>query len=317
MQPLPTPQELSILNHERAFKMSETTHTTTRPLIARIFLSPVEKRLRAGWRLLLHTALLIAITLILFIALRFWDNFPMSEQLIAMIAITLATWIARRFLDRRSLPSLGFRFDRHTLPDLGLGMVLPALMMGLIYICEWAFGWLRFEAWAWNVVSWEEIYYNLISMLAAFIAVGYYEELLSRGYHLQNLKDGLNLPWAVFLSSSVFAVLHLGNPHAGWLSTLGILAAGYFLAYGWIRTGQLWLPIGLHIGWDFFEGPIFGFPVSGLNTFRLIHHNIHGPTMITGGDFGPEAGLILVPALLLGAFLIRLYTRHRNQPSTP
>jgi membrane protease YdiL (CAAX protease family) len=296
--------------------MNETTPPTARPLIARIFLSADERRLRAGWRLLLHTALLVAITLLSFIAFRPLGNFPMSEQIIAMISITLATWIARRFLDRRSFPSLGFRFDRHTLSDLGFGIVLPALMMGLIYLCEWAFGWLRFEAWAWNVVSWEEIYYNLIGALAAFIAVGYYEELLSRGYHLQNLKDGLNLHWAVFLSSSVFAVLHLGNPHAGWLSTLGILAAGYFLAYGWIRTGQLWIPIGLHIGWNFFEGPIFGFPVSGLNTFRLIHHSVHGPTMITGGDFGPEAGLILLPAIAVGALLIRLYTRRRNQPST-
>jgi membrane protease YdiL (CAAX protease family) len=291
--------------------------TVTQRFLPYIFMSADERRLRAGWRLLLHAALLLAIMLILLIALLFWTRLPSSDLLMALIAITLATWIARRFLDRRSFPSLGFRFDRHTLPDLGLGMVLPALMMGLIYICEWAFGWLRFEAWAWNVVSWEEIYYNLISMLAAFIAVGYYEELLSRGYHLQNLKDGLNLHWAVFISSLGFSVLHLDNPHAGWPSTLGILAAGYFLAYGWIRTGQLWLPIGLHIGWNFFEGPIFGFPVSGLNTFRLIHHSIHGPTMITGGDFGPEAGLILLPAIVVGALLIRLYTRRRNQLSTP
>ncbi len=296
--------------------MNENTHTAARPFLARIFLSADERRLRAGWRLLLHAALLLAIMLILLIALRFWVRLPSSDLLVSLIAITLATWIARRFLDRRSFPSLGFRFNRHTLSDFGLGIALPCLMMGFIYFCEWAFGWLRFEAWAWNVVSWEEVYYNLISSLAAFIAVGYYEELLSRGYHLQNLKDGLNLHWAVFLSSSVFAVLHLGNPHAGWLSTLGILAAGYFLAYGWIRTGQLWLPISLHIGWNFFEGTIFGFPVSGLNTFRLIHHSISGPTMITGGDFGPEAGLILLPALLIGALLIRLYTRRRNQPST-
>lgn len=296
--------------------MNETNQTTARPFLARIFLSPDEKRLRAGWRILLHTVLLLAITIILMIPLLFWYRLPRSDLLIALVGITLATWIARRFVDRRSFTSLGFRFDRHTLPDLGLGIVLPALMMGLIYICEWAFGWLRFEAWAWDVLSWEEIYYNLISMLAAFIAVGYYEELLSRGYHLQNLKDGLNLHWAVFISSLAFSVLHLNNPQAGWQSILGILAAGYFLAYGWIRTGQLWLPIGLHIGWNFFEGPIFGFPVSGLNTFRLIFHSIQGPTLITGGDFGPEAGLIVLPALLLGAGLIRLYTHYRIKPST-
>jgi hypothetical protein len=74
----------------------------------------------------------------------------------------------------------------------------------------------------------------------------------------------------------------------------------------------LWLPIGLHLGWNFFEGNIFGFPVSGLDTFRLIRHSINGPTWLTGGPFGPEAGLIILPAMALGIWLMIIFTRGRD-----
>ena len=86
----------------------------------------------------------------------------------------------------------------------------------------------------------------------------------------------------------------------------------YFLLMAYLRTGQLWLSIGLHIGWNFFEGVVFGFPVSGLDIYRLIRHQIQGPEIWTGGAFGPEAGLIVLPALVIGAVLIYLYTRNRT-----
>jgi hypothetical protein len=139
-----------------------------------------------------------------------------------------------------------------------------------------------------------------------------YEELLSRGYWLRNLTDGINLPWAVFISSAIFSLAHLSNPGASIFSVLGILGAGYFLAYPVLRTGQLWLAIGLHIGWNIFEGPIFGFPVSGLDTPGLLLHSNAGPEWLTGGPFGPEAGFIVFPAMALGAYLIYLYTQSRS-----
>jgi hypothetical protein len=70
--------------------------------------------------------------------------------------------------------------------------------------------------------------------------------------------------------------------------------------------------MGLHLGWNFFEGPVFGFPVSGTSSFRLIRHTVDGPTTLTGGQFGPEAGLIVIPALLFGAALLWAYTRGRS-----
>jgi hypothetical protein len=196
--------------------------------------------------------------------------------------------------------------------DIVIGIAISAIILGGIFVVEWGFGWLQFEGFAWESFTATNIIVGVGRWAIIFLLVGWYEELFSRGYVLQNLADGLNLPAAIFLSSVLFSAAHLSNPGASLASIVGILAAGYFLAYGYVRTRQLWLPIGLHIGWNFFEGPIFGFPVSGMVTYPLLMHAQAGPDLITGGAFGPEAGLIVVPALGMGCILIYQYTRERR-----
>lgn len=311
--------------------MTDSPPAPSRSLAARIFLSPDEPRLRAGWRLLIHSLALVAAYFVFsfmlggaILAYAAFSGQPieldavaLSENPIVLFAgsigmafiATLVTWPARRFLDRRSFASLGLRWDRHALPDLVFGVWLGGLLMGLIYLFEWAVGWLTFEGWGWQTASNWAIW--MLGTLIVYVAVGYYEELLSRGYHLQNLADGLNLPLGLVLSSAVFSLAHLTNPDAKLLSVIGIFAAGFFLAYGWIRTRQLWIPIGLHIGWNFFQGTVFGFPVSGLGGFHLIRQTVAGSQIITGGAFGPEAGLVGLAAMGVGAGLIWLYTRSR------
>ncbi|HBX68236.1 MAG TPA: hypothetical protein DEH25_02295 [Chloroflexi bacterium] len=200
-----------------------------------------------------------------------------------------------------------------------LGIVITIPMMGLIFAIEWAAGWLTFEGFAWQFDPLGLVIQETAIIFLVFVFVGWNEELLSRGYHLQTLESGLNTFWAVLLSSAVFGVMHLGNPNSEskWFVATGILLAGVFLAFGYLRTRQLWLPIGLHIGWNFFEGSGFGFPVSGLEMYRLTRVTIDGPALWTGGDFGPEAGLVLIPALLLGFALIYAFTRHRTVEQNP
>ena len=178
--------------------------------------------------------------------------------------------------------------------------------MGLIFLTEGALGWLRIRDFAWNATI-----ATLGEALLLWALVAWNEELLFRGYLLVNLRDGLNTPWAVVLSSLLFAVAHGQNPHMGWPALLGLVLAGLFLADGWLTTGRLWLPLGLHLGWNLFEGTVFGFPVSGMTFPSLVVSDIHGPTLLTGGAFGPEAGLLLVPALALGAWLMH---RRANEP---
>jgi hypothetical protein len=122
------------------------------------------------------------------------------------------------------------------------------------------------------------------------------------------MAEGMNLTLGILLSSLFFASGHLLNPNMNWIAAVGLFLAGLFLAFAYTRTRQLWLPIGLHIGWNFFEGTVFGFPVSGLSLFGMIDHSVNGPVLFTGGAFGPEAGLVLLPALALGTILVYYYT---------
>ncbi len=299
--------------------MSEIQPTPKRNFIAQIFLSSDEPRLRAGWRLFLQTLLMVIIAVILqsVLGLFFTPGKNGNLDLFISQVVELVTLQARYILHADfwtsvHLSAWGYRStSRHSI-DVLIGIAITFVMMGLIYVAEVAAGWLTFESFAWQNDSVPTVMTGVLTFLAVFIFVGWNEELLSRGYHLQTLASGLNVFWGVVISSSLFGLAHLGNPNATWVSAAGIFFAGVFLAYGFLRTGQLWLSIGLHIGWNFFEGVVFGFPVSGLDIYRLIRHQIQGPEIWTGGAFGPEAGLIVLPALGIGAVLIYLYTRDRT-----
>jgi membrane protease YdiL (CAAX protease family) len=205
------------------------------------------------------------------------------------------------------------QLNQQTLPDILAGIGITLVQMGFIFAVMLSLGWLTLEGFAWEVDPVGTVITGVLTFFVVYIFVGWQEELLSRGYHLQTLASGINLFWGVVLSSAVFGVLHIFNPGATWASTVGIFFAGIYLAYAYIRTKQLWLPIGLHIGWNFFQGVVFGFPVSGTTAYALTRINVHGPELWTGGRFGPEAGLIVLPSLIVGGILIYLYTMRRAE----
>jgi membrane protease YdiL (CAAX protease family) len=297
--------------------LSNPTAPPQRSFLAAIFTSPSEPRLRAGWRLLAQTILLIILSIAAGLVIYFLPNSLASSyslligELAELFAFAGSIYLACRFLDKRSFTSLGFKIDKYVLFDIFAGIIITFIMMGLIFIAMQTLGWLKLESFAWNTDSAVMVITQVILFFFIFILVGFNEEILFRGYHLQTITSGLNLFWGLIISSIIFGGLHLANPNATWVSAAGIFFAGLFLAYGYVRTQQLWLSIGLHIGWNFFEGVVFGFPVSGLTIYPLIHINVSGPKVWTGGAFGPEAGLIILPALALGAVLIYLYTRSR------
>lgn len=302
-----------------------------RSALARVFISPDERRLRAGWRLLLQTVLLLVLTLaglglvtVLLAALPITITFAATGgagvatlALVQLVTITASVYLARRFLDRRSFRSLGLWLDSRAPRDLAFGILVAGVMMGLIYLVESLLGWLRFESFAWESLPASTVALGALGAFVVFVFVGWQEELYTRGYWLQNVADGLSLTWGVGISSLAFALLHLANPNVSPLAVAGLFLAGVYLAYGYVLTRQLWLPIGVHIGWNFFEGTVFGFPVSGTESLHLIRHTVSGPELWTGGAFGPEAGLVLLPALAVGTALIYLYARRFTASEAP
>jgi membrane protease YdiL (CAAX protease family) len=295
-----------------------------RSALAKAFLSPEEPRLRAGWRLLVHATMVLLLMMVFtpvvltLLAVAGVSLDPMDFTTAIQVsvwaslpAVLVATWIARRWIDHRSMLSLGLQRDRYLLPDLTVGILLPALLLGLFSAILWAGGWIEVQGWAFDQRG-LAVAVPALAAFAQYVAVGVQEEVLSRGYHLRNLIEGTNLPLGVFLSSLLFALLHGANPEISLLGLLGIFASGLLFAFAWMRTGRLWLAIGLHTGWNFFEGTFFGFPVSGTKGFTLIHHRLNGPSLLTGGAFGPEGSLLIFPLLGLGALLLWSYTRDRD-----
>jgi len=287
--------------------------------LTRIFLSPDKARLRAGWRLLLQILLIGIINFILVGVIGILGIPKLSgkwgllfRQIQELIVYASSIYIASRWLDRRSFESLGLKVGRQALFDLLAGIGIVLVQLGFIYGIMSSLGWLTFDGFAWEFDAPGTVLMTTLLFFVIFLLVGWNEELLSRGYHLQTIASGLNMFWAVLISSAVFGLLHLDNPHATWVSTAGIFFAGVYQSYGYIRTRQLWLPIGLHVGWNFFEGVVFGFPVSGLDIYALTRIQVTGPVSWTGGAFGPEAGLILLPSLIVGSALIYWFTRNRK-----
>ena len=290
-----------------------------RNILTRIFLSPDKARLRAGWRLLLQILLIGIINFILVGGIGILGIPKLSgkwgllfRQIQELIVYASSIYIASRWLDRRSFESLGLKVGRQALFDLLAGIGIVLVQLGFIYGIMSSLGWLTFDGFAWEFDAPGTVLMNTLLFFVIFLLVGWNEELLSRGYHLQTIASGLNMFCAVVISSAVFGLLHLDNPHATWVSTAGIFFAGVYQSYGYIRTRQLWLPIGLHVGWNFFEGVVFGFPVSGLDIYALTRIQVTGPVSWTGGAFGPEAGLILLPSLIVGSALIYWFTRNRK-----
>ena len=232
----------------------------------------------------------------------------------SLLAMLLTYWVAGRFLDRRSFRDFGFHFDAAWWRDLAFGLALGALLMALIFAVELAAGWVTVSGVLQSPRPGASVEAGLIQGLIFFLCVGIYEEMFSRGYQLRNLAEGLNIKWlgpqwalclGYLLSSTVFGLLHLANPNASPVSTFNLVVAGLFLGLGFILTGELAIPIGLHITWNFFQGNVFGFPVSGTgSSMSFVAIRQGGPALWTGGAFGPEAGLIGLLATLLGSALV-------------
>ena len=276
-----------------------------RSILARIFISPDERRLRAGWRLLIHTILFIfvlgiATTPLVLSGFNPESNDPtvlILAKLVEAAVLILTIWFARRFIDRRSFVSLGNVWKRKSFHDLMAGIWIAFIILAVMFVVFLTFGWIDWQGWAWEFGSFNSALFTLFLYFLLFVIVGYEEELWVRGYILQNLEDGLNLFWAFLISSSIFSLLHLGNPGATFMSVLGILLAGFFLGYAYIVTRTLWLAVGLHIGWNFFLSPFFGFPVSGLETPGMMRFNVVGPDLWTGGRVWPRSRLNRDPDL--------------------
>lgn len=295
-------------------------------MLTGIFWNKEERRLRMFWRMNIYSAFLgfvvVLFSVVFGISSILSDTFRLS--FIVLIGVLISTVIIGKVVDRRKIRDFGIIPSPAWWKEFFFGLGLGAVLMGLIFGIAWLTGSLNIAGYFQGTQQ-TAFLPGFFRALGFYLAVGIYEEVMLRGYILVNLAEGLNnkkfdekwvLLLALVFSSMIFGVLHIINPNSSWVSTLNLTAAGIFLGLGMVLTGRLGLSIGLHITWNFFQGNVFGFPVSGTNSgATIISTNLTGPKWFTGGAFGPEAGILGLLAMLIGCLLIILWLHKSEMPS--
>lgn len=227
---------------------------------------------------------------------------PWGRALITIVVIH-ATYVGYvRFIEKRPAVEL----DRWQAgKGLVLGTVGGVLLFSAVAGVMALSGALRVESWnGWG---------SLGASLAIAGAAAYVEEVLFRGVVYRLLEEVLGTWLCIALTALLFGLLHGGNPNANLLAVAAVaLEAGVLLAALYVRSRRLWAPIGLHLGWNFTQGGIFGLAVSGNQRAGVVSVHTEGPGWLTGGAFGPEASIIAVLLCLLVAAAL-LYSAHQRR----
>ena len=289
-------------------------------MIKNIFINPIEGRLKAGWRILLFIIItVVMVKLLEFTIDNLFGGLPEDKTLrfffsilVAAIAGTTAVIIARRYLDKKTMLSFGLKLDGFAIKDWLYGFLLSFLMAGSVFLLLLWFGLLEFESVNPDILT-AKFMGNFLLMFVAFcILTAWWEELVFRGYLLQNMISGMGKNWAIIISCILYGVLHATNPNAGIISSSIIVLFGFMRLYGYLRTSQLWLSMGMHAGWNFFQGPVFGFGTSGYETESILIHKLNGSDWLTGGKFGPEGSVFTVLIVLIAILSMYWWTRGRE-----
>ena len=249
-------------------------------------------RLRPMWRLALFVPLV-----------------PCLLYLQRQLLVPLVVIVFMRYVDKRPLSSLGFHRHRGGLKSIGVGLLLGVGLTGMIFTIESLLGWLDVKGFAWN--SRPGAFYAFIgaALHMSFVAVS--EEMVTRGYILQNLKEWLGIRSAVIGSSILFGAGHLLNPTgtewARYVIPLTITLAGIMLAMGYLVYRSLWLPIALHFSWNLSLYDVFGLAGAPAESATFLVTDVKGPALWVGlpdTSFGPEVGILGVVAMLFGIWVL-------------
>ena len=216
-----------------------------------------------------------------------------------------ALWVATKFIDRKPLMSIGLSVkDKANEMLIGLGFALA--FIGGLFLVLWLIG-------AINITGYVGFKPGVFIVSMMLFMAAFDEELIFRGYILNNMMDSTNNRWIALAGSSLlFALLHSGNPSvwSTWVPMTELFAAGFILGISYTFTKNLWFPTFFHFGWNFFQG-LFGFEISGINvdSWKMISHENTGnvPDIISGGAFGIEGSVITLSCTIICTYLIFKY----------
>lgn len=296
-----------------------------------LFWNSDERRLRAFWRLLLQFVVFILLWVAAAVVVAILKRmFPSAPLLAGQFSIYGPLWLVTlvslygvtRYIDRRPLWQLGLSFNRKSTVDYLLGIGAGTAVMALMFALEASLGLIEVKSLAFDKLFDPHLAGGLLDAFGACLFLGFGEEVI-RNYQIRNVAEGLactqvGIRGSVFcgaiVSSFVFGLLHGANPGITGLALSLLILAGFALCLGYILTGKAWFVVGFHTAWDFAEGSIFGYPVSGMpDKTSLIEQTAKVDPLITGGAFGPEGGLAGGFMLIVVALVILLWARWRTK----
>jgi len=228
----------------------------------------------------------------------------LSIFLTAIFSIVL-TVIFRRYIDRKPVKSLGFVWQPF-LADAFTGFCLGIALLGIGTLFLFAR----------NNLDWTDVHFktsDFFMALVLMVLVAFAEEMVFRGYILNNLMESMNKWLALGISAALFAIAHISNPGISPVAIVNILLAGLLLGMNFIYTRNIWFAICFHFSWNFLQGPVFGYDVSGLPLQSVLEPSLQGPQWVTGGTFGME-GSFITTGLFTGSLLL-LYYVYQNRYS--
>ena len=299
------------------------------PSINKIFVNENEHRLRSGWRIAIFMFVFMGFSSMILITMRkamgvspepgiLRDFFAIS---IAAFSASIIIPLARRYLDKKSLLSLGLITNSKAIKDVLFGFFLSGVMAGSVFLIMVFTGLIEVTGINWgssnqfdSITSYLSMMSigSLLVLLLMDIIISWWEELVFRGYLLQNMIEEKKLKIAVVISCIIYGIVHSFNPNATMLSTGIIVLFGFLRIYGYLATKLLWLSIGMHAGWNFFQGPIFGYAASGHKTATLIAHSPVGVDWLTGGKFGPEGSVLIIPIIGIAIYVMYLWANRKS-----
>lgn len=256
--------------------------------------------LRAGWRILGYLLLstgagVMLATLFAAMGGRIAQvaSFP-----VLLGSALLAGWGMLMLVDRRRPGALGFALEPAAARDSVLGLGIGGAMLGaavaLLAVASMA-------RWVADEGTVPEYVAALATTFIFFAVAAAAEEAMFRGYAFQALVQGIGVWPAVLGSSALFTYVHANNPNVTPVALANIFLAGVMLAIAYLRTRSLWFATAVHLGWNWTMASLLDFPVSGfVRDMPLYTARETGPDWVTGGAFGPEAGIAASVAIAAG-----------------
>ena len=286
------------------------------PLI-RLFLAP-DRRLRPSWRFGISLAVIVLAAVYSGVLTSLIPRgYAHGREFLfrtAFLLSLLGGFAALLYLlDRergRVLGAMGLKLDCAALRDSLEGTALGTGMVGVSVAAMALGGRVEFH---W--IGGPRVLLAILAVTYITAVAAMAEEVAFRGYPFQRLVEGIGAAGGVVLPSVLFGAIHLGNPHASAWGFLNTIEVGALFAVAYLRTRSLWMPWGLHFGWNLTLGMGFGLPVSGLNEFAVaVQGTAVGPAWLTGGGYGIEASLTGSVVIVLAFFVLLRMTPSRPAP---